>query len=80
MVRAAVGLWVAISFWRVFPFDFSGHATDWTVVARIVVAAAAVGCSLGILGGVVKVVRAAVGVPPSDERPGSPTNGNTVTR
>lgn len=67
LARAVVGLWVAVRFWRVFPFDWSGEATDWSVLARVVIAAAALGTSLGIVGGVVRVVRVVVGAPPVEE-------------
>ncbi|HEX5696186.1 MAG TPA: hypothetical protein VFZ15_07350, partial [Acidimicrobiia bacterium] len=46
----------SIRMYQVFPFDFSAYQFDWTLTARIVMIAAMVGVTLGIVVEVVKLV------------------------
>jgi hypothetical protein len=48
LVAAAVGLASAIRVLRVFPFDFTGYAFDWTPFVRVVLI-------VGVAGGVIAV-------------------------
>lgn len=61
LLVAGIGLVLAIRLWQVFPFDFSAFATDWTTVARIVVAIIALGSGIAVLAAIVRFARALFG-------------------
>lgn len=56
IVTSAVGLAAVIRVWRVYPFDFSGDF-PWDTVARVVLVLGMVGCGIGILAALVRLVR-----------------------
>lgn len=49
MVTAAFALVVSLRTWDVFPFDFSGYATNWSWVPRTFLVIAIVGSAIGLL-------------------------------
>jgi hypothetical protein len=53
-----ISLYVTYQIWQVFPFDFSGYAFDWAVVARVVLVLAMVGTGIGTVTEAVKLARA----------------------
>lgn len=57
LMTAAVGL--ASTSWvlRVFPFDFTGYAFNWTPLVRIVLIVGVVGCALAIVVQLVTLIR-----------------------
>jgi len=52
-----LNLAATIAILRVFPFDFSGYAFDWTVVIRMVLILAVVAVTIGIIVNLVNLVR-----------------------
>lgn len=56
LVTNVLGLVVCLRTWSVFPFDFSGWATDWTWLARTILVIGIVGTSIGILVSIGKVL------------------------
>jgi hypothetical protein len=56
IVTSAVGLAAVIGIWRVFPFDFSS-GFPWDVVVRVLLVVAIVGCGIGILAALARLVR-----------------------
>lgn len=58
ILTLAVGIVAMVGLWQVFPFDFSGSAFDWTLVARILLGVGIVGSVLGILAAMVAFARA----------------------
>jgi hypothetical protein len=61
IATAAVGVVVLVWFWQVFPFDFGDATFDWALLTRIVLGVGIAGSAIGILAGVVRLARAAVG-------------------
>lgn len=61
LVTAAFALAVSVRMWRVFPFDFSAYATDWTWLFRVALVVAIVGTVIAMLVDVGKLVRPASG-------------------
>jgi hypothetical protein len=59
-VTSTIGLIPIVLLWRVFPFDFSGYAYDWTGVVRVLFVVAVVGCCLSILVQMITLIRLAV--------------------
>ncbi len=49
LVTNGFGLALTMRTWDVFPFDFSGYATDWTWLVRMVLVIAIVGTAIGIV-------------------------------
>ncbi|MBE1495635.1 hypothetical protein H4696_002735 [Amycolatopsis lexingtonensis] len=66
VVTTCAGLVALVRLWQVFPFDFGGGSFDWAVVARIVLVAGIAGSVLGLVVGLVTVVRAALRKPAGD--------------
>lgn len=62
IVTSAVGLAAVIRVWRVYPFDFSG-GFPWDSVVRVVLVLGMVGCGIGILAALVRLVRPPRGRP-----------------
>lgn len=58
LAQNVVGVAAAVQLWRVFPFAFDDGAVDWPLVARWVLAVAVVGGVIGLVVGVVSLVRA----------------------
>lgn len=56
IVTSAVGLAAVVRIWRIFPFDFSG-GFPWDVVARVLLVLGIVGCGIGILAALARLVR-----------------------
>lgn len=54
LVTNGFGLAVTMRTWAVFPFDFSGYATDWTWLVRTVLVIAIVGTAIGIVASLAK--------------------------
>ena len=48
-VTAAIGCYVLVRLWQVFPFDFGGTTADWALVARCVLAVGIVGSVIGVV-------------------------------
>jgi hypothetical protein len=57
LVTAVAGLASAIRVLRVFPFDFSGYAFDWTALVRVVLIVGVAGTGLAVVVQFVTVVR-----------------------
>ena len=57
-----IALLVSIRMYQVFPFDFSGFEFDWTPIVRIVVVITMIGCALGAIVELVKLVQAGLWV------------------
>jgi hypothetical protein len=57
VLTSAVGFVATARIWKVFPFDFTGSAVDWTVVVRIMLVLGLVGSAIGVITGFVAVVR-----------------------
>ena len=57
-ILGAISLFVAIQTWRIFPFDFSQTAFDWTTMVRIMLIFVMFAIGAGIIGEIVKTVRA----------------------
>jgi hypothetical protein len=56
LVTASFGIAVGVRTWTVFPFDFSGYATDWSWLARTVVIAGIIATSIAALVNLVRLV------------------------
>ncbi|HSK23835.1 MAG TPA: hypothetical protein VK906_11690 [Egicoccus sp.] len=56
LVIAAVGVVVTVRFLDVFPFDFAGYATDWSWLARTVLAVGLVGAAISVIVNGVKLL------------------------
>ncbi len=63
ILMAALGIAVSVRMWRVFPFDFSAYAFQWTTLARILIVLSIVGSAIAILYELNRVARAAMGGP-----------------
>ncbi len=57
-VLNVIGLVVVVTLLRVFPFNFSAYAANWTLGARIILIGAIVAISLGIIVELLKFVSA----------------------
>lgn len=66
VVTLTVSIAATLRIYRVFPFDFSAYAFDWSTVTRAVLILAAVGAGIGLIVQLVTLVTALVG---SDQRP-----------
>lgn len=58
IATAAIAVVVLVRFWQVFPFDFGDATFDWALLTRIVLGVGIAGSAIGILAGVVRLVRA----------------------
>jgi hypothetical protein len=56
VVTSAIALACAVVVSRVFPFDFSDYATDWTWLARLVVVVGVVGTAVAVVVNTVSLV------------------------
>lgn len=56
VVTSAVGLAAVFRVWRFYPFDFSGDF-PWDVVVRVLLILGMVGCGIGILAALARLVR-----------------------
>lgn len=56
LVTSAFGFLAAVRTLRVFPFDFSAYATDWSWLARMVVILAIIGTAIAFVVELVKLV------------------------
>lgn len=56
LVTSAIALVCAVVVSRVFPFDFTDYATDWTWLARLVVVLGIVGTAIAVVVNAVSVV------------------------
>ena len=54
----AIGLFVSIRVWQVFPFDFSAYDFPWRTLARAVIIVAIVGTAIGLIVETAKFLRA----------------------
>lgn len=67
VVSGAFTVVVGLRMWTVFPFDFTGYATDWSTFVRVVIGVGIVGAGIAV---VVNLVRLLLG-PGSVERRGA---------
>ncbi len=58
IVSGAFTVVVGLRMWAVFPFDFSGYATDWSTLVRVLIAVGVVGAGIAV---VVNLVRLLLG-------------------
>jgi uncharacterized membrane protein len=56
LVTAAFALAVGLRMWEVFPFDFTGYATDWSGFAHVALIVGIVATGIAIIANLVKVV------------------------
>ena len=66
IVSTSIGVGALVRIWQVFPFDFTAYSADWALVMRVVLGFAFVGSLIGILAGIVTVLRVAAGGSASD--------------
>lgn len=57
VVTAGFALVALLRIWRVFPFDFTGSAYDWTLVTRVVLGFAVAATVVGLLASVALLSR-----------------------
>ncbi|MEU5265549.1 hypothetical protein [Amycolatopsis sp. NPDC021455] len=58
LVTTGAGLVALVRIWQVFPFDFGATSSDWATAARVVLAIGIAGSVLGLVTGLVDLVRA----------------------
>lgn len=56
LVTAAFAMAVGLRFWEVFPFDFTGYATDWSTAMRIALGLGIAATGIAIIANLVKLV------------------------
>lgn len=56
LVTAAFGLAVGLRMWEVFPFDFTGYATDWSGFVNVVLIIGIVATGIAIIVSLVKLL------------------------
>lgn len=56
LVTAAFALAVGLRMWEVFPFDFTGYATDWSGPMRVVLGGGIAATGIAIIANFVKLV------------------------
>jgi hypothetical protein len=56
LVTAAFALAVGLRMWEVFPFDFTGYATDWSVPMRVALGVGIAATGIAIIANLVKLV------------------------
>ncbi len=56
LLNAAFGVAVSLRMWTVFPFDFTGYGTDWTLAVRIALVVGIVATSIAVVVGLVKII------------------------
>jgi hypothetical protein len=56
LVTAAFGLAVGLRMWEVFPFDFTGYATDWSGLVNIALIIGIVATGIAIIVNLVKLL------------------------
>ena len=56
LVTAAFALAVGLRMWEVFPFDFTGYATDWSGFARVALIVGIVATGIALVAHLVKLV------------------------
>lgn len=61
ILMAAFGIAVSVRMWRVFPFDFSAYAFQWTTLVRALIVLSIVGSAIAILYELGRLSRAARG-------------------
>lgn len=74
VVTTCAGLAALVRIWQVFPLEFGQSSFDWAAVARIVLAAGIAGSVLGLLNGLVNLVRAGL------RKPHEPMGGSPIER
>ncbi|WP_199433771.1 hypothetical protein [Qaidamihabitans albus] len=57
LLITGTGLACLLRIWQLFPFDFGGSSFDWPMVVRVVLIVAIAGSAIGIVAGVVSLVR-----------------------
>lgn len=57
VVTTSVGLAALVRIWQVFPLDFGDSTFDWALVAHVLLGVAIVGSVIGIVAGLVSLVR-----------------------
>jgi hypothetical protein len=57
VILAGISLVVVVQTYRIFPFDFSETAVDWTTMARVLLVIMMVALVAGIIGEMAKLVR-----------------------
>ena len=57
VVTTSVGLAALVRIWQVFPLDFGDSTFDWALVAHVLLGVAIVGSMIGIVAGLVSLVR-----------------------
>lgn len=57
VVTTGIGLAALLRIWRVFPFEFASGTVDWSLIVRVVLVFAIVGSVIGIVAGLVSMVR-----------------------
>jgi len=60
IVSTAVGIVALVRIWQVFPFNFDDSTIDWTLITRTVLVVSIVGCAIGILVGVIGLIKSVV--------------------
>ncbi len=60
VAQTVVGLAAVARIWQVFPFAFDDSTLDWPLIARWVLAVGAAGSAIGLVVGLVSLIRAAV--------------------
>jgi len=58
-VTAAFALAVGLRMWTVFPFDFTGYATDWSGLVRVALGLGIAATGIAIIANLVKLVTGA---------------------
>jgi hypothetical protein len=68
LVTAGIGLAVLAGVLQVFPFDFTNASFDWGLLIRVVMGVGIAGAALGVLVGIVSLVRRLLDGPAHTER------------
>ena len=67
-----VAIRAAVRTWEIFPFDFTGYASAWETVARVLIVLGLFGLMVATIVEVVRLVRSCLG---TDEREGHDATG-----
>ena len=58
LITAAFGLAISVRLWTVFPFDFSGHGTDWNGTLRVALGVGIAVMAVAVLANLATLIKA----------------------
>jgi hypothetical protein len=61
VISTGIGAAALLRIWQVFPFQFGTGTVDWALIVRVVLVVALAGSAIGIVAGLVSMVRAIAG-------------------